>query len=112
VRVSVGRLPVNVDGCGRVWYAAAEGVGDRQNERSTSLVFMSYFFSDVAVVNGCTLALPYYGRRYLHRRYRKKRNECRVQLSRVQVRAFVVVRAFATEVVEADLIQTQHSAST
>ena len=38
---------------------------------------------------------------------RKERDQRWVQLGRMQVRTFVVVRAFATEVVEADCIQVE-----
>ena len=41
------------------------------------------------------------------RRCRKERDQRRVQLGRMQVRTFVVVCAFATEVVEADCIQVE-----
>ena len=41
------------------------------------------------------------------RRRRKERDQRWVQLGRMQVRTFVVVRAFATEVVEADCIQVE-----
>jgi hypothetical protein len=41
------------------------------------------------------------------RRCRKERDQRRVQLGRMQMRTFVVVRAFATEVVEADCIQVE-----
>ena len=41
------------------------------------------------------------------RRCRKERDQRRVQLGRMQVRTFVVVRAFATEGVEADCIQVE-----
>lgn len=38
---------------------------------------------------------------------RKERNQRQVQLSRVQVRTFLVVCAFAAEVVKADCIQVE-----